>query len=155
MIVHPITIDDNVVTILICVLVFVPIVWGPLDARQKMVEEARSKILFKSKYQYLVTAKIPKSHLESVIALIFNEPLCEICGTRTLLGHPVPFVAPVLLVICVLRVWLRMRYFGGGRDLRLRQVLEHSGIEPRVTLFVCNLADKAIIPVCHPIPHPR
>ena len=39
-------IDDNVIVILICELVFVPIVWGTLDVHQQMIEKVRSKMLF-------------------------------------------------------------------------------------------------------------
>ena len=45
-IVDLIMIDDNVVVILICELVFVPIVWGTLDVHQQMIEKVRSKMLF-------------------------------------------------------------------------------------------------------------
>jgi hypothetical protein len=94
-----------------------------------------------------VTLIRPKTHLESAIALVFDEPLREVTGSRTNLGHPVPFLMPVLHVISVLHVWLWTCYFAGGWVLRLRQVLEHSVIESRVTLFVSNLGDKAVVPV--------
>ena len=56
-IVDLILINDNVVAILVSVLVFVPVIWGTLAARQEMIEKARSKVLFEYLYQYLVRAK--------------------------------------------------------------------------------------------------
>ena len=105
MIVDLIVIDDDVVVILICELVFVPIVWGTLDACQQMVEEVRLKVLFKYLCQYLVTAKRLKSHVESAITLVFDEPLREVFGSRTLLGHPVLVIRGVWHVIHV-RLWM-------------------------------------------------
>ena len=50
-------IDDNVIVILICELVFVPIVWGTLDVHQQMIKKVRSKVLFEYLCQYSVTAE--------------------------------------------------------------------------------------------------
>jgi hypothetical protein len=49
-IIYSVFINDNAITILMCEMVLVPIVWGPFDACQQMVDKARPELLVEGLY---------------------------------------------------------------------------------------------------------
>jgi hypothetical protein len=82
-----------------------------------------------------------------MIGFVFNEPFCEVSGSGMPLGHPIVVVRFVLSIFPIPWIGFWMCGFGGRWNLSLSQVLEHLGIEPCVAFSVCNLANKAAVPI--------
>jgi hypothetical protein len=92
--------------------------------------------------------------MESMVILIFIEPLCEVCTSCRLLGYPIA-------VICIDRhmfvcgLWLQSCCVGCVWNLGPGQRLEHGRVEAGMTFFVDDLANKTVIFVGRPVPHLR
>ena len=82
-----------------------------------------------------------------MIISIFNEPLHEISGKSSPLGHPIAIVELVLSIFPFLQIGFWSRCFGGGQNTRLSQAPEQFGVEPCVAFLVRDLSDEPMVPV--------
>ena len=82
-----------------------------------------------------------------MIISVFNEPLREISGKSSPLGHPIAIVELVLSVFPFLRIGFWLRCFGGGWNARLSQAPEQFGVEPCAAFLVRDLSNESAVPV--------
>ena len=82
-----------------------------------------------------------------MIISFFNEPLREVSGKSSPLGHPIAIVELVLSVFPFLRIGFWLRCFGGGQNARLSQAPEQFGVEPCAAFLVRDLSNESAVPV--------
>ena len=82
-----------------------------------------------------------------MIISVFNEPLREISGKSSPLGHPIVIVELVLSIFPFLQIGFWLRCFGGGQNMHLSQAPEQFSVEPCVAFLVCDLSDEPAVPV--------